>query len=79
MKKQINSTFLVADYLLKNKKKSYIHNMKKVCKCNNVAQRVSVLRKKGWVIDTILEKYEGNIAIYFYKLVSHSSVPKQYL
>ncbi len=48
-KKRINSTYLVAEYLLKNKKKSYIHDMKKVTKCNNVGQRVLTLRRTfGW-------------------------------
>lgn len=78
-KKQPNSVYLVAQYLLENKL-SYIHDMKKKCKCNNVAQRIMQLRNVyGWNIATKLEGYDGRIPVYHYRVVKAGKTPNQYL
>ena len=78
-KKRISSTYLVAEYLLKNKKKSYIHDMKKVTKCNNVGQRVLTLRRTfGWEIDTIFEGYIDGVPVYHYRLINPMRIPEKY-
>jgi len=78
MKKQINSVYLVAEYLKANKK-SYIHDMKKKCKANNVGARVMSLRRSyDWQIDTILEGYKDGVAIWYYKVVKAKKMPEQY-
>jgi hypothetical protein len=79
MKKQSNSVYLVAEYLKANKK-SYIHDMKRKCKANNVGARIMQLRRSfEWQIDTILEGYNGNIAIWFYKVKKAGKMPKQFI
>lgn len=77
-KKKINTMYLVAKYLIENKK-CYIHNMKKVCKANNVGHRILQLRKQGWIISTILEGYVNGIAVYYYKLVKKNKMPIAYI
>lgn len=77
--KQINSTYLVAKYL-KSHKKSYIHEMKRQCEANNIGQRVLQLRNShGWAIDTIFERYEGNRAIYYYKVLIACKMPLKFI
>jgi hypothetical protein len=77
MKKQISSVYLVAEYL-KNNKKSYIHDMKKKTKSNNVGERVRQLRSKGWSISTVLEGYKEGVAVYYYKLNTSGKMPEKY-
>jgi len=77
MKKQISSTYLVAKYLLDNKKGQICH-MKKCCKANNIGQRVMQLRKSwNWSIDTILLGYDKGVAIYEYKLIKKGMMPNE--
>jgi len=79
MKKQTNATYLVAKYL-QAKKKGQICDMKKSCKCNNVAERIRSLRVNfGWEINTILLGYNGRIAIWEYQLKKVSVMPKEWL
>lgn len=79
IKKHKNSVFLVAQYLINNEK-SYIHDIKRKCKANNVMDRIMSLRKTfDWKIETILEGYDGRIPIYYYKLIKQGKMPKQYL
>jgi len=76
---QNNSTYLVAKYL-KSHKKSYIHDMKRVCEANNIGQRVMILRNThGWTIDTIFERYEGSRAIYYYKVLIKGKMPDEFV
>jgi hypothetical protein len=77
MKKQKNSVWLVAEYLKKHPK-SYIHDMKKVCKANNVGARIMQLRNShNWQIETILECYKDRIAIYYYVVKKIGKMPKE--
>lgn len=79
MKKQLNSTYLVAEWL-KSNKKSYIHDMKRKCKANNVGARVMSLRNSfNWKIDTILEGYSNGVAVWYYKVIKAGKMPEQYL
>lgn len=78
-KKQINTVWLVAQHLLNNDK-SYIHNLKKSCKANNPMDRVMALRRRfGWEISTVLQGYEGRIAIYYYQVEKQGKMPQKYL
>ena len=75
-KKKQSSTYLVANYLIQNKDKSYIHDMKKVTRCNNVGQRVLSLRKSfNWDIASILEGYVEGRAVWHYKLLNVGRMP----
>lgn len=77
MKKKINSVVLVSQYLESNKK-SYIHNMKKVCKANNVMQRVKTLRESyNWQIATIKEGVVDGKQIFYYKLIKKGASPNK--
>lgn len=84
MKKSVlNSMYLVAQYLVESKKeranKSYIHNMKRVCKANNIGDRVMKLRNTyEWKIDTIKEGIKDGKVIYFYKLVKVGKMPSKF-
>lgn len=76
MKKRINATYLVAEYL-KTHGKGMICHMKKVCGCNNVGDRVMKLRKiHDWEINTILLEVRDGIRIYEYQLVEVGNMPK---
>ena len=78
-KKQINTVWLVAQHLLQNER-SYIHNIKRVCKCNNPMDRVMALRRRyGWIINTILEGYNGRVAIWFYQVEKEGKMPQKFL
>ena len=78
-KKQINTVWLVAQHLLQNER-SYIHNIKRVCKCNNPMDRVMALRRRyGWVINTMLEGYNGRVAIWFYQVEKEGKMPQKFL
>ena len=76
MKKKINSVWLVLQYLI-NHDKCYIHDMKKVCKCNNVAERIRQLRYSNHIIDTVKEKVVDGIPVYYYRLKKQGTNPKQ--
>lgn len=77
--KQINTVWLVAQHLLNNDK-SYIHNLKKSCKANNPMQRIKSLRDTfNWEISTVLQGYEGRIAIYYYQVEKQGKMPQKYL
>lgn len=76
MKRKLNSTYLVAKFLISHRK-SYIHDLKRVCKCNNPMQRILKLRRSGWKIDTIFEGYKDGKAIYHYKLICSGSMPNK--
>ena len=79
MKKQINSVYLVAQYL-SNNKKSYIHDLKRKCKANNPMQRIKSLRDVySWQIETILEGYNGRIPVYHYKIKKVGKMPEKYI
>lgn len=74
---QLNTTWLVAQHLLNNDK-SYIHELKRKCKCNNPMQRVKALRDTfGWRINTILEGYKGRVAIYYYQVEIQGTMPQK--
>lgn len=76
-KKQINSVYLVAKHLLDNDK-SYIHDIKSKCKANNPMNRVMALRRTfGWEISTVLQGYEGRIAIYYYQVEKVGKMPQK--
>jgi len=78
-KKTTSSTYLVAKYLQDNPRRSYIHAMKKVCKCNNVPQRIMQLRKTfNWQIESILEGYVDGVAVYHYRLTLAAKMPEQF-
>jgi len=79
MKKHVNSVYLVAQYLLANKK-SYICDIKKKCKANNPMSRIMSLRKSfNWHIDTIFEGWDGKCKIYHYRLKKAGKMPSQFL
>lgn len=76
MKRRINATYLVAEYL-KTHGKGMICDMKKKCSCNNVGDRVMKLRKiHDWEINTILLEVRDGIRIYEYQLVEIGNMPK---
>lgn len=78
MSKNISTTYLVAKYLLNNEK-SYIHDLKRKCKCNNPMQRILSLRNTyNWQIETVYEGRKGMVAIYHYKLIKEGLMPKQF-
>lgn len=78
MKKQISSTYLVAKYLIDNSK-GKICDMKRVCKANNVGQRILSLRKTfKWKIASVLHGYEKGVAIWQYRLLKVGKMPKEY-
>lgn len=79
----LNSVWAVADYLLTSKKnrgnKSYIHDMKRICKSNNIGDRIMRLRNTfNWQISTILEGYKDGKSIYHYKLVKVGKMPEKH-
>lgn len=77
--KKISSTYLVAQHLIK-RRKSYIHDLKRTCKCNNPMQRVLQLRRAfGWEIETVLHGYDGKVAIYFYVVKKRGGMPCKYV
>ena len=70
--------WLVAQYL-KSHKKSKINIMKLQCASNNVAERVSSLRKTyGWIIHCRLEKYVDGVGIWYYEVEKKGIMPKQF-
>jgi hypothetical protein len=76
-KKQINTVYLVAQYLLDNDR-SYIHDIKRTCKANNPMNRVMALRRTfGWEISTVLQGYEGRTAIYYYQVEKQGKMPQK--
>jgi len=73
--KKTNSVILVSQYLIYNKK-SYIHNMKRVCKANNVMQRIKTLRERyNWQIATIKEGVIDGKQIFYYTLIKKGASP----
>ena len=79
MKKPTNTVYLVAKHLMDNDK-SYIHDLKRRCKANNPMQRIKSLRDTfGWEISTVLQGYEGRIAIYYYQVEKQGKMPQKYL
>lgn len=77
-KKKESSTYLVGLYL-RTHSKSYIHDLKKSCKANNVPQRISALRNVyGWNIKTVSEGVKNGVAVFHYKLIKAGKMPKQY-
>ena len=79
MKKQISATYLCAKYLEENGGGQICH-MKKVCKCNNVAQRVMKLRQTyKWDIITKELPPKGRTRIFIYKLKKSGTMPRKFI
>lgn len=77
--KKINSTYLVAEYLIKNKK-SYIHEMKNSCNANNIGQRVLSLRRIfKWEVDLVYEGVRNKVNVFHYKLTKKGKMPNKYV
>lgn len=74
---RINTVYLVAQFLKENKQ-TYIHDLKRTCKCNNPMARIKSLRNVyNWQIDTIKEGVVNGVAVYHYKLIKEGKeVPK---
>jgi hypothetical protein len=75
-KTRLNATYLVAEFL-KTHGKGMICDMKKVCGCNNVGDRVMRLRNDHkWQINTVLLEVKDGIRIFEYQLIEVGRMPK---
>ena len=79
MNKKTNSTYLVAMWL-KTHKNSYIHDLKRDCKCNNPMQRIKRLKDAhGWQIITVYEGMINKVAVYHYEVIKEGKMPEKYV
>lgn len=75
-KTRLNATYLVAEFL-KTHGKGMICDMKKVCGCNNIPDRVMRLKRTHkWDIKPILLGVKDGIRIFEYQVFEVGRMPK---